>query len=177
MAIFLQIRVPSNTWLAAVRALSDREKVTSAEWLRRLLYAKFEEGGVLDRLDGEDTPALQGRPSLKALWRQPVVSSSPMKIGSPTYHALLRSEDIIGPLTERQRRELSDLLQQFRDTAKTDGIPEAHRPVYHALLRIEDIVGPLTERQRRELSDLLRDFRFAAKTEAFDEARDARVAD
>jgi hypothetical protein len=106
-----------------------------------------------------------------------VVSSSPMKIGSPTYHALLRSEDIIGPLTEQQRRELSALLQQFRDTAKTDGIPEVHRPVYDALLRIEDIVGSLTERKRRELSDLLRDFRFAARAEVHDEARDARVAD
>jgi hypothetical protein len=100
-----------------------------------------------------------------------------MRIGSPTHHALLRSEDIIGERPERQRRELSDLLQQFRHTAKTDGIPEAHGPVYHALLRIEDIVGPLTERQRRELSDLLRDFRFAAKAEAHGEARDARVAD
>jgi hypothetical protein len=61
--------------LAATKTLADRERLSASEWLRRLLYAKFKEGGVLETLDAEGTPAPPGRPSLKSLWRQTISST------------------------------------------------------------------------------------------------------
>jgi hypothetical protein len=63
----VQIRVLSHSWLAAMKTLADHETFSASEWLRRLLYAKFKEGQVLETLDAEGAPTPPGRPSLKSL--------------------------------------------------------------------------------------------------------------